>query len=90
MGITMFLQFKLNPTPPGPDPGQDLRLDAADLHLHAGLFPAGLVIYWTWNNLLSIAQQVSSRGWTLRQSRRSPVAAPSRPRRRRGDLRRAC
>ncbi len=40
-----------------PDAGDDLQLDAGDLHLHAGSFPAGLVIYWAWNNSLSVAQQ---------------------------------
>ena len=37
--------------------GHDLQLDAGDLHLHAGGFPAGLVIYWAWNNSLSVTQQ---------------------------------
>ncbi len=32
-------------------------MDAAALHLHAGLVPAGLVIYWAWNNTLSVLQQ---------------------------------
>ncbi len=41
MGITMFLQMRMNPTPPDSDPGDDLYLDAADLHLHAGVFPGG-------------------------------------------------
>ena len=38
MGITMWFQMKLNPTPPDPTQQIDLRLDAADLHLHAGGF----------------------------------------------------
>ena len=39
MGITMWFQMKLNPTPPDPTQQDDLRLDAADLHLHAGGLP---------------------------------------------------
>ena len=37
--------------------GEDVRLDAGVLHLPAGGFPAGLVIYWAWNNTLSVIQQ---------------------------------
>jgi YidC/Oxa1 family membrane protein insertase len=57
MGITMWLQFKLNPTPP--DPTQQMIFAWMPLiftFMLAG-FPAGLVIYWAWNNLLSVAQQ---------------------------------
>jgi YidC/Oxa1 family membrane protein insertase len=57
MGITMWLQFKLNPTPP--DPTQQMVFSWMPLiftFMLAG-FPAGLVIYWAWNNLLSVAQQ---------------------------------
>src|SRR5207302_1325609 len=36
------------------DPSHDLQLDADHLHLHAGELPAGLVIYWAWNNTLSV------------------------------------
>ena len=41
----------------GSDAADDLQLDADHLHLHAGGFPAGLVIYWAWNNTLSVLQQ---------------------------------
>src|SRR6266536_919472 len=57
MGITMWLQMKLNPTPP--DPTQQMIFTWMPLiftFMLAG-FPAGLVIYWAWNNLLSVAQQ---------------------------------
>ncbi len=58
MGITMFLQQKLNPQPRRSGAGQDVHGPAARLHLHAGAIRRpGLVIYWAWNNLLSIAQQ---------------------------------
>lgn len=57
MGITMWFQMKLNPTPP--DPTQKMIFDWMPLiftFMLAG-FPAGLVIYWAWNNLLSVIQQ---------------------------------
>src|SRR5882762_7115914 len=57
MGITMWFQMKLNPSPP--DPTQKMIFDWMPLiftFMLAG-FPAGLVIYWAWNNLLSVLQQ---------------------------------
>jgi YidC/Oxa1 family membrane protein insertase len=57
MGITMWFQMKLNPTPP--DPTQQLIFAWMPLiftFMLAG-FPAGLVIYWAWNNTLSVLQQ---------------------------------
>ena len=41
MGVTMFLQMKMNPEPTDPDPEGDVRLDAGDLHLHARRVPGG-------------------------------------------------
>jgi YidC/Oxa1 family membrane protein insertase len=57
MGITMWFQFKLNPTPP--DPTQQMIFGWMPLIFTFMLsgFPAGLVIYWAWNNLLSVLQQ---------------------------------
>lgn len=57
MGVTMFVQMKLNPPPP--DPTQKMMFDWMPVLFTFMLanMPAGLVIYWTWNNLLSIAQQ---------------------------------
>ena len=57
MGITMFLQMKMNPEPP--DPIQKAMFSWMPLIFTFMLasFPAGLVIYWAWNNLLSVAQQ---------------------------------
>ncbi|MCB1496654.1 MAG: membrane protein insertase YidC [Bauldia sp.] len=57
MGISMFVQMRLNPTPP--DPAQRMIFTWMPLifmFMLAG-FPAGLVIYWAWNNTLSVAQQ---------------------------------
>jgi len=57
MGITMFLQQKLNPQPADPMQAKIFMfLPIIFTFLLAG-FPAGLVIYWAWNNLLSIIQQ---------------------------------
>jgi YidC/Oxa1 family membrane protein insertase len=57
MGLTMFLQTKLNPQPADPVQAKVmLFLPLMFIFLFA-TFAAGLVIYWTWNNILSIAQQ---------------------------------
>jgi YidC/Oxa1 family membrane protein insertase len=57
MGVSMFVQQKLNPPPP--DPMQAKIMMALPLVFTAmfAFFPAGLVLYWVVNNLLSIAQQ---------------------------------
>ncbi len=57
MGITMFIQMKMNPEPP--DPVQKAVFTWMPLLFTFMLasFPAGLVIYWAWNNLLSVTQQ---------------------------------
>ncbi|MGW1419281.1 membrane protein insertase YidC [Bradyrhizobium manausense] len=57
MGITMWFQMKLNPTPP--DPTQQMIFNWMPLifTFMLGGFPAGLVIYWAWNNTLSVLQQ---------------------------------
>jgi YidC/Oxa1 family membrane protein insertase len=57
MGITMWVQMKLNPAPP--DPTQQMIFNWMPLIFTFMLasFPAGLVIYWAWNNTLSVTQQ---------------------------------
>ena len=57
MGITMFVQMRLNPPPP--DPTQAMIFNWMPLFFTFLLasFPAGLVIYWAWNNTLSVIQQ---------------------------------
>jgi YidC/Oxa1 family membrane protein insertase len=57
MGITMWLQMKLNPPPP--DPAQKMIFDYMPIIFTFMLasFSAGLVIYWAWNNTLSVIQQ---------------------------------
>ena len=57
MGISMAVQMRLNPPPPDPIQAKIFQwMPVFFTFLLAG-FPAGLVIYWTWNNVLSIAQQ---------------------------------
>jgi YidC/Oxa1 family membrane protein insertase len=57
MGVTMWVQMKLNPAPP--DPTQQIIFSWMPLIFTFMLakFPAGLVIYWAWNNTLSVIQQ---------------------------------
>jgi YidC/Oxa1 family membrane protein insertase len=57
MGITMWVQMKLNPPPPDPTQAMIFGLMPIIFTFMLGTFPAGLVIYWAWNNLLSITQQ---------------------------------
>lgn len=57
MGITMWLQMKLNPTPADPIQAKMFMIMPVVFTFMLGSFPAGLVIYWAWNNTLSIAQQ---------------------------------
>jgi YidC/Oxa1 family membrane protein insertase len=57
MGITMWLQMKMNPEPPDPVQKQVFAWMPVIFTFMLGSFPAGLVIYWAWNNALSITQQ---------------------------------
>jgi YidC/Oxa1 family membrane protein insertase len=57
MGITMFLQMRMNPTPPDPTQAMIFNWMPVIFTFMLATFPAGLVIYWAWNNLLSIIQQ---------------------------------
>ena len=57
MGVTMFIQMRLNPTPPDPVQAQIFTWMPLFFTFLLASFPAGLVIYWAWNNLLSIIQQ---------------------------------
>jgi YidC/Oxa1 family membrane protein insertase len=57
MGITMFLQQKLNPAPPDPVQARIFMLLPIIFTFMLAHFAAGLVIYWSWNNTLSICQQ---------------------------------
>jgi len=57
MGLTMFVQFKLNPTPPDPTQAKIMQIMPIVFTFLFLFFPAGLVLYWVTNNTLSIAQQ---------------------------------
>jgi YidC/Oxa1 family membrane protein insertase len=57
MGATMLLQTKLNPQPADPVQAKVMMFLPLMFIFLFATFPAGLVIYWTWNNVLSIAQQ---------------------------------
>ncbi len=57
MGITMWVQMKLNPPPPDPTQAMIFNWMPIIFTFMLGTFPAGLVIYWAWNNLLSVTQQ---------------------------------
>jgi YidC/Oxa1 family membrane protein insertase len=72
MGITMYLQQKLNPAPADP---MQAKVFAIMPFVFTGMFsfsPAGLVLYWFVNNLLSIAQQ-----WVITKRHGSPTTLPA-------------
>src|SRR5271166_5732654 len=57
MGVSMFLQMKMNPEPADPVQKSMFAWMPVIFTFMLGTFPAGLVIYWTWNNTLTIIQQ---------------------------------
>ncbi|HYE01285.1 MAG TPA: membrane protein insertase YidC, partial [Alphaproteobacteria bacterium] len=57
MGVTMYIQQKLNPPPADPVQARIFQMLPILFTFMLGGFPAGLVIYWAWNNTLSVAQQ---------------------------------
>ena len=57
MGLTMWLQMRLNPTPADPMQAKIMAMLPFVFTFILAKFPAGLVIYWTWSNILTIAQQ---------------------------------
>jgi YidC/Oxa1 family membrane protein insertase len=57
MGITMWVQMKLNPAPPDPVQQKIFAWMPVFFTFLLASFPAGLVIYWAWNNFLSVIQQ---------------------------------
>lgn len=57
MGVTMYLQQMLNPQPADPIQARIFQWMPVIFTFMLGQFAVGLVIYWAWNNLLSIAQQ---------------------------------
>ncbi|MFO1117181.1 MAG: membrane protein insertase YidC [Beijerinckiaceae bacterium] len=57
MGVSMWVQMKMNPEATDPVQRQMFAWMPVIFTFMMGSFPAGLVIYWTWNNILSVAQQ---------------------------------
>lgn len=57
MGVTMWVQMKMNPTPPDPTQAMVFNWMPVFFTILLASFPAGLVIYWAWNNFLSVLQQ---------------------------------
>jgi YidC/Oxa1 family membrane protein insertase len=70
MGVTMYVQQMLNPQPTDPMQAKVLRLLPIIFTVFLLFFPAGLVLYWIVNNLLTIAQQ-----WTVNQQIEKESAA---------------
>ena len=62
MGATMYFQTKLNPAPTDPIQAKIFTFLPFIFTFILANFPAGLVIYWAWNNILSIVQQ-----WVIMQ-----------------------
>jgi len=57
MGASMFVQTRLNPVPPDPIQAKIMKIMPIAFSIFFFFFPAGLVLYWLVNNILSIAQQ---------------------------------
>ena len=57
MGLSMFVQFKFQPTPPDPMQARVLQMMPFMMTIFFLWFPAGLVLYWVVNNIITIAQQ---------------------------------
>jgi YidC/Oxa1 family membrane protein insertase len=57
MGATMIIQTRLNPEPPDPVQAKVMKIMPIAFSVFFFFFPAGLVLYWLVNNILSIAQQ---------------------------------
>lgn len=57
MALTMFLQQRMSPEPADPAQAMMMRFMPLVFLVMFGSFPAGLLIYWSWNNILSIVQQ---------------------------------
>jgi YidC/Oxa1 family membrane protein insertase len=57
MGVSMFFQMKMNPEPADPVQKTMFSWMPVIFTFMLGTFPAGLVIYWTWNNTLTVLQQ---------------------------------
>ncbi|MGH6960677.1 MAG: YidC/Oxa1 family membrane protein insertase, partial [Dongiaceae bacterium] len=79
MGVTMFLQQKMNPPPPDPVQAKIFMFLPVIFTFMLAPFAAGLVIYWSWNNLLSIAQQWLLKRLDERRDRQGPKPPEQKP-----------
>jgi YidC/Oxa1 family membrane protein insertase len=70
MGATMYFQQKMNPPPPDPMQARLFQFMPLIFMFMLARFPAGLVIYWSWNNTLTVGQQ-----WLIQRQTR--LAKPS-------------
>lgn len=70
MGISMIIQMRLSPTPPDPIQARIMKIMPIAFSVFFFFFPAGLVLYWLVNNVLSIAQQ-----WTITRTMEREHAA---------------
>lgn len=79
MGVTMYLQQKLNPQPTDPVQARVFQFLPILFTFMLAPFSAGLVIYWAWSNILSIAQQymIMRRHGTLVGGGKAPAAPPA-------------
>ena len=57
MAVSMFIQTRLNPTPPDPVQAKVMMFMPIAFSVMFFFFPSGLVLYWVVNNVLSITQQ---------------------------------
>jgi hypothetical protein len=75
MIVSMFIQTKLNPTPPDPIQAKVMMAMPFIFGVMFLWFPAGLVLYWVVNNILSIAQQ-----WQITRMIEGGARRPTTPR----------
>ena len=74
MGVTMYLQQKLNPAPADPVQARVFQFLPILFTFMLAPFAAGLVIYWAWSNILSIAQQ-----YTIMRRHGTPIGSKAKP-----------
>jgi len=70
MAVAMFVQYKLNPTPPDPVQAKVFMIMPILMSVMFAFFPAGLVLYWVTNTILSIIQQ-----WNINRRIEAAAAA---------------
>jgi YidC/Oxa1 family membrane protein insertase len=76
MGATMYVQQQLNPPPPDPMQAKLFKFMPLIFMFMMGRFPAGLLIYWSWNNTLTVCQQ-----WLImRRTKIGPTVTKALPR----------